>query len=160
MAREVTPQETSLTAVLEPYVADLGFDLEAVEVSGGGKHRTVLVAIDADGGIGIDDIATVTRELSAVFDTAEVDRILGTASFTLEVSSRGTHRPLTDPRHWRRNVGRLVAIDSLEGERFEARISSADDDAVELTDKAGTTRWPYDEITQAVIQIELNRKDF
>lgn len=160
MAREVTSQETSLTAVLEPYVAELGFDLEAVEVNGGGKHRTVVVAIDGDDGIGIDEIATVTRELSSVFDTAEVDKILGAAPFTLEVSSRGTHRPLTQPRHWRRNVGRIVAIDTPEGERFEARITAAGDDSVELTDKSGTTQWPYAEITQAVIQIELNRKDF
>lgn len=146
----------SIAAVIEPTVRGLGFDLEAVELRGGGKHRTLLVAIDSDAGVGIDEITDVTRALAPVLDQTDV---MGESPYTLEVTSRGVDRPLTEPRHWRRNRGRLVAVELVDTERFEARIGSSDDEGVDLDVRGTTTRFPYSDISAAVIQVELNRKD-
>ena len=63
------------------------------------------MVVDADGGVSLDAIAEVSRELSAALDAAAA---MGEVPYTLEVSSPGVDRPLTEPRHWRRAVGRLV----------------------------------------------------
>ena len=62
--------------------------------------------VDADGGVGLDAIAEVSREVSVRLDASGV---MGEVPYTLEVSSPGVDRPLTEPRHWRRAQGRLVS---------------------------------------------------
>ena len=57
------------------------------------------VVVDADGGPSLDDIAVLSRSLSAELDSSGV---MGEDAYTLEVSSPGVDRPLTEPRHWRR----------------------------------------------------------
>lgn len=142
--------------VIAPGVADLGLDVESVEVFGRGRHRLV-VSLDADRGVGIDDIAAATRRISALLDGSDV---MGDDPYTLEVTSRGVDRPLTAPRHWRRAAGRLVAVEPAEGASFEARIGASDDSGVDLiTEPAGPHRYSYASIRRAVVQIELNRKD-
>lgn len=145
-----------ITALVDPVVTSLGLDLEAVELRGQGKGRRLLIALDAEGGVGIDAIAEATRAISAELDASDV---MGEAPYTLEVASRGTDRPLTLARHWRRNVGRLVAVDLTDGERFEARIGDSDQTGVDLRVKGSTIRYAYDDIVRAVVQIELSRKD-
>src|SRR3954465_13368695 len=85
----------------------LGLDLEAVDLTSAGKRRVLRVAIDKDGGVTMDDIAAATREVSRLVDETGV---MGEQAYTLEVSSPGVDRPLTLPRHWRRNAGRLVKV--------------------------------------------------
>jgi ribosome maturation factor RimP len=145
-----------ISSLLEPVTASLGLDLDEVELLGKAEHRRLLIAVDRDGGVGIDEVAQATRAISAVLDESDV---MGEAAYTLEVASRGVDRPLLSPRHWRRNAGRVVAVELVDGERFEARIRSSDDAGVDLAIKGETTRFPYDEIVKAVVQIELNRKD-
>src|SRR3954449_6602501 len=82
----------------------LGLDLEAVDLTSAGKRRVLRVAIDKDGGVTMDDIADATREVSRLLDETGA---MGEQAYTLEVSSPGVDRPLTLPRHWRRNAGRL-----------------------------------------------------
>ncbi|MGH3411838.1 MAG: ribosome maturation factor RimP, partial [Marmoricola sp.] len=94
-----------LAVLLEEPLAAVGFDLEGVELSNVGKRRLLRVAVDKDAGVTMDDIAEATREVGRVLDDSEV---MGERAYTLEVSSRGVDRPLTLPRHWRRNLGRLV----------------------------------------------------
>jgi ribosome maturation factor RimP len=65
------------------------------------------VVVDADGGVDLDKIALISREASARLDDTGA---MGEAPYTLEVSSPGVDRPLTQPRHWRRAVGRLVRV--------------------------------------------------
>ena len=59
------------------------------------------VAVDKDGGVTLDDVADATREVNRVLDGSDV---MGEQPYTLEVTSRGVDRPLTLPRHWRRNA--------------------------------------------------------
>jgi len=151
-----TPIIDRISSLLESVIAELGLDLEEVELLGKDERRRLLVAVDRDGGVGIDQVAEATRAISAVLDESDV---MGEGRYTLEVASRGVDRPLVEPRHWRRNAGRLVAVELTDGERFEARIGASDDSGVDLAISGDTTRFPYDEIVKAVVQIELNRKD-
>jgi ribosome maturation factor RimP len=94
-----------IVGLLEPAVAAMGMDLEDVRITSAGRRRLLRIVVDADGGVSLDDIALVSRELSATLDRAAA---MGEASYTLEVSSPGVDRPLTEPKHWRRAVGRMV----------------------------------------------------
>jgi len=94
-----------LTALLEPVVGSAGMDLESVRISAAGRRWLLRIVIDADHGPGLDEIALVSRSVAAELDASGV---MGQAAYTLEVSSPGVDRPLTEPRHWRRAVGRLV----------------------------------------------------
>ena len=94
-----------IVGLLEPAVAAMGMDLEGVRITSAGRRRLLRIVVDADGGVSLDDIALVSRELSATLDRAAA---MGQASYTLEVSSPGVDRPLTEPKHWRRAVGRMV----------------------------------------------------
>jgi ribosome maturation factor RimP len=96
-----------LERLLEPVVRAAGMDLESVRVGSAGRRRLLRVVVDADGGVSLDDIALVSREVSARLDATGA---MGEAPYTLEVSSPGVDRPLTLPRHWRRAVGRLVRV--------------------------------------------------
>jgi len=96
-----------LERLLEPIVRAAGMDLESVRVGSAGRRRLLRVIVDADGGVSLDGIALVSREVSARLDATGA---MGEAPYTLEVSSPGVDRPLTLPRHWRRAVGRLVRV--------------------------------------------------
>lgn len=146
----------SLETLVESTVTSLGLDLEALDLTPAGNKRVLRIAVDRDGGIGIDHITDATRALSEVLDSSEV---MGEQPYTLEVTSRGVDRPLTEPRHWRRNEGRLVRL-RLEGDdsSVDGRIGASDDTGVEILGRM-TTRYDYTDITSALVQVELNRKD-
>src|SRR5580692_8963215 len=107
------PADTGrINRVLSPVVTAAGFDLESVRVSTAGRRRLLRVMVDADGGPSLDDIAVLSRSLSAELDSSGV---MGEDAYTLEVSSPGVDRPLTEPRHWRRARGRLVRVPVTAG---------------------------------------------
>ncbi|MRJ76934.1 ribosome maturation factor RimP [Aeromicrobium sp. SMF47] len=145
----------SLETLVETTVSSLGLDLEAVELTPAGRKRVLRIAVDRDGGVGIDHITDATRALSEVLDASDV---MGDEPYTLEVTSRGVDRPLTLPRHWRRNAGRLVRLRLADDTSVDGRIGASDDEGVEIVGRT-TTRYLYDQITSALVQIELNPKD-
>ena len=114
MSARSTPDITDrLAGLLAGPIEALGLDLEAVDLSRAGKRSVLRVAVDKDGGVDLDDIAAATGEVSRVLDDSDV---MGQSPYTLEVSSPGVDRPLTLPRHWRRNAGRLVKAALVDGE--------------------------------------------
>jgi ribosome maturation factor RimP len=132
----------------------LGLDVEAVELTPAGKRRVLRIAVDKDGGVTLDDVAEATREISSVLDASDV---MGEHPYTLEVTSRGVDRPLTLPRHWRRNESRLVKVALVEGGEVQGRIGLSTDESVVL-DVDGTEReLAYADIAKARVQIEFNR---
>ncbi len=144
-----------VTAALAGPLDVLGLDLEAVELTPAGKRRLLRVAVDRDGGVTLDDIAEATRAFSTALDDADA---MGEAPYTLEVTSRGVDRPLTLPRHWRRNHDRLVTVTAVDGKKSTGRNVARDDDGVTL-DVSGThQRFGYDGIAKALVQVEFNRK--
>jgi ribosome maturation factor RimP len=143
-----------LAGLLAEPIEVLGLDLEAVELSKAGKRSVLRVAVDKDGGVDLDDIAAATREVSRLLDESDV---MGGGSYTLEVSSPGVDRPLTLPRHWRRNASRLVKATLTDGEEVTGRITSADDEAAELDVDGTPRRIELADVSKARIQIEFKR---
>lgn len=153
-ARQDATRDRIEEALVGP-LADRGLDVEAVEVTPAGKRRVLRVAVDKDGGVTLDDVADATRAISDVLDESDV---MGEMPYTLEVTSRGVDRPLTLPRHWRRNADRLVKVTLGEGETLTGRIATCDETSVTL-DVEGTPRdLPYADVAKALVQIEFNRK--
>lgn len=156
MSTAGTPDVTDrLAGVLAAPVEALGLDLEAVDLSKAGKRSVLRIAVDKDGGVDMDDIAEATKAVSAVLDESD---LMGQNAFTLEVTSPGVDRPLTLPRHWRRNVTRLVKIDRREGEPLLGRILAADDDAATVEVDGDEQTIAYDAVAKAKIQIEFKRE--
>jgi ribosome maturation factor RimP len=140
-------------ALTEPLAAT-GLDVEALDVSQAGRRRMLRVAVDKDGGVTLDDVADATREVSRVLDRSEV---MGEQPYTLEVTSPGVDRPLTLPRHWRRNAGRLVKVVTHDGGTTVGRVTSADDDGAVLETDGAARTLSYADVAKAHVQVELNR---
>ena len=134
----------------------IGLDLEAVELTQAGKRRVLRVAVDKDGGVTMDDVAEATRVISDLLDD---DDAMGQSAYTLEVSSPGIGRPLTLPRHWRRNQGKLVKVVLLDGDPVEGRIRESDEESVVVDTKAGPQKLAYAQIKRAKVQVEFKRAE-
>jgi ribosome maturation factor RimP len=147
---------TRVESLVSGPLGELGLDVEAVEITPAGKRRVLRVAVDKDGGVDLDDVATATRALNNVLDESDV---MGEQPYTLEVTSRGVDRPLTLPRHWRRNHDRLVKVTLTDGETVTGRIVGHDDDEATLLVDGAERAVPYASIAKALVQIEFNRKD-
>ena len=145
-----------LATLVDECVSALGFDVEAIDLTPAGNKRVLRIALDRDGGVGIDHITDATRALSEVLDASDV---MGSQPYTLEVTSRGVDRPLTEPRHWRRNAGRLVRLRLTDDSSNDGRIGDSDDEGVVIEGRTTSQRLTYDQISTALVQTELNRKD-
>lgn len=158
MATDQTRQR--LAEGLTGPLLDLGLDLEAVEVTPAGRRRVVRIAIDRDGGVSMDDVAEATALVSRLLDEdRDMAGLLGEQAYTLEVTSPGVDRPLTLPRHWRRNKGRLVTVVDHDGGSTTGRIVSHDDSGAELDVDGTRHRLAYDAVASARVQIEFTRKE-
>lgn len=150
-----TDTRDRLSGLLEAPLAALGLDLEGIDLSSAGKRRVLRVAVDKDGGLTLDDVADATRTVSTVLDDSEGSKVMGQQAYTLEVSSPGVDRPLTLPRHWRRNAGRLVKVTPREGEPFTGRIRESTDAAATVDVDGQPREVPYDQVSKARIQVEF-----
>jgi ribosome maturation factor RimP len=147
--------DKKLAGLIEPVVSAAGMDLEAVRVTVAGRRRLVRVVVDGDHGVSLDDAADLSREISAVLDAANP---LGETPYTLEVSSPGVDRPLTEPRHWRRAAGRLVKVKAAaSGNEVEGRVIATDSDGVTLNVKGAKRRFGYADLGPGAIQLEFGR---
>jgi ribosome maturation factor RimP len=151
-------RDSQIASLLAPVLTPFGLELETVEVVPAGKRRLLRVVVDGDGPDGrgplLDDIAEATKAISTVLDDAPET---GSAPYTLEVSSRGISRPLEQPRHWRRNRGRLVAVQTTDGEALVGRVLSSTEDSVVLDLDGAQRRLAFDDVGKALVQVEFNR---
>ncbi|GAB2750673.1 ribosome maturation factor RimP [Nocardioides pakistanensis] len=145
-----------LAEVLTEPLAANGLDVEAVELTPAGRRRLLRVAVDKDGGVTMDDIADATKEVSRLLDESDV---MGEQPYTLEVTSPGTDRPLTLPRHWRRNQSRLVKVTTTDGSTLSGRIRSSDGESATLDVDGAERVVRFEDVAKARIQIEFNRKE-
>jgi ribosome maturation factor RimP len=145
-----------LVEELSPPLLEMGLDLEAVEITPAGRRRILRVAVDKDGGVTMDDVAEATKEVSRQLDGSDA---MGEQPYTLEVTSPGVDRPLTLPRHWRRNVGRLVKVTTTAGETLTGRVVEQDDRTATLDVSGSRRSVELAEVAKALVQVELNRKE-
>ncbi len=155
----MSAKQTETQVRIEAEVADPlkahGLDVEAVEITPAGKRRVLRIAVDKDGGVTMDDVAAATRAIDGVLEASDV---MGEMPYTLEVTSRGVDRPLTLPRHWRRNVDRLVKVTTTDEASFTGRILASDDDGATVEVDGVTHDVRFTEVDKALVQIEFNRK--
>lgn len=149
-----------ISELVTPAVSDLGFYLEDVHVATPGSHRIVTCIVDGDASLNLDQVTSVSRVISELLDEAP---FMGETPFTLEVTSPGVDRPLTQPRHFAKNVSRLLKIIKLDGSEVTGRILSNTDKDVTLT--VTVKKETIEEVVtmadikRAVVEIEFNRKD-
>lgn len=141
---------------IAPAVRAAGLFLEDVTVHPAGKRTLVRVTVDLEadrtGSLDLDQLAEVSRAVGAALDESDVVR----GEHVLEVSSPGTDRPLSEPRHFARARGRLVAFVLTDGSQLTARVVAADDESVEV--EGGRTIALAD-VARAKVEVELSRLD-
>lgn len=155
-----------LAGLLEPVIAGAGMDLEAVRITRAGRRRLLRIVVDADGGAGLDEIAKVSQKISARIDSSGA---MGDVPYTLEVSSPGVDRPLTEPRHWRRARGRLVTVPlaiqrqdgqaAAGGTAVRGRVIKASEQGVALDVDGARRDFAYAELGPGRVEVEFARED-
>jgi ribosome maturation factor RimP len=146
--------EGRIANVIQKAVHASGMDLESVRVTAAGRRRLLRVVVDSDRGVSLDAAAALSRELSLVLDDTGV---MGDYPYTLEVSSPGVDRPLTEPRHWRRAAGRLVKVKVADGGPVTGRVVSAGEAEVVMDIDGAAQHFAYARLGPGAIQIEFGR---
>jgi ribosome maturation factor RimP len=146
-----------IASALAPLLVAENIDLEALEITPAGKRRVIRVLIASDGGISLDQVAAVSKEVSVELDRLDESGELGQTPYVLEVSSPGVDRPLTLARHWRRNISRLVKCSMVDGSALLGRIISADKDAAQIEVDGVEQSVAFVDVKKANIEIEFNR---
>lgn len=164
-----SPQQ-ALEQIVAAAVEPEGFVVEKAVVAGAADVPTVQVTVDrAEGteGVDMDTVARLSQLVSATLD-AQGESVpgVGTGEYLLEVSSAGVSRPLTERRHWARNVGRLVEVSVDGGAPITARVLEVGEDDVELAEhrpgaKKGMpaktlapVRVPFAQLGTGAVQVE------
>ena len=148
-----------ITELVQPAVEKAGFFLEDVHVVSPGKHRIVTCIVDGQTPLNLDQVTSVSREISELLDSAD---FMDDSAFTLEVTSPGVDRPLTLPRHWHKNLNRLVKVVNQDGSVVNGRITSVEESQVNLNEdikgKLKEHTVIFSTIKRATVEIEFNRK--
>lgn len=174
----MSSSEATIIEAIEPKLEPMGLLVEDITVVPAGKRRLVRILVDrivelsgpVDEGIApvtLDEVTDATRLINDELDASDV---MGEQPYVLEVSSPGTDRTLTLPRHFARNVGRLVTVTLDDDTKVAGRITSADADAVVVAPEQGgkkagaaadaePARLDYTSITGAKVQVEFTRGD-
>lgn len=152
------PTNDELEQLISPVVAAYAMDIENIRTVKAGKKSQVVIALDSDTHPTLDELEEVSNELSALFDDTESRGEMNFgAGYTLELTTPGVDMPLTAPRHFRRNRGRLVKAGEQTwriGPLDEAEQNVA---LVRTTKKGEEIRVaPVSEIAGAVVEIEFN----
>ena len=139
---------THIDELLQPGAEALGYELVAVELTGG-DVSIVRVYIDHEDGITVTDCTKASRQFSAILDVE--DPISN--RYTLEVSSPGMDRPLAKPQHFQEVVGQNVKIRMgtlVNGRRrFTGELIEATDEFAVVEVDGEQTELLYNEMDKA-----------
>ena len=150
----------SITELISPAVTEAGFFLEEVQIASPGSHRIVTCVVDGQTPLNLDQVTVASRLISELLDSAD---FMGETPFTLEVTSPGVDRPLTQPRHWTKNLTRLIKVTLSDGTITTGRLTEFNEVNATLVEnikgrlKEHTV--VFADIKRAVVEIEFNRKD-
>ncbi|MSO42746.1 MAG: ribosome maturation factor RimP [Candidatus Planktophila sp.] len=149
----------SLTELLTPAVENAGFFLEEVLVTNPGDHRILTCVVDGPKPLNLDEVTVVSRLISELLD----ETTLINDAFTLEVTSPGVDRPLTERRHWEKNLTRVIAMVMRDESTLTARLTELrDNDATFVENIKGRMKTHIvvlGNIKRAQVQVEFSRKD-
>ncbi len=172
-AQRFTDARTAKIAeLIIPTVTEQGLFLEELELSPSGGTTTLKVSVDLPSGtdqVDLDTVAALSQAISARLD--EEDVLPELDSYELEVSTPGATRPLTEPRHFERNLGRLLEITPTGGSPMLARLTAVSDDSITVAEQkpapkkgmpvkyADPTEIGFASITQARVQVEFSHTE-
>ena len=143
----------AIARAVASVVAEAGLDLEDVVVHPAGRRTLVRVVVDVDGGLSLDAVAAVSGPVS---DAIDASGLVGETGYTLEVTSPGVDRPLTEPRHWRRARSRLVEVSLATGDTFTARLTGSDEETAKFAEVGRTVALA--DVARAQVQVEFNAR--
>ncbi|MCA1007917.1 ribosome maturation factor RimP [Rhodococcus hoagii] len=153
------PSRERVIELLADPIAREGYDLEDVTITLAGRHSAVRVMVDSDAGLELDEVARLSHVISDAFDAVSD---FGESPYTLEVTSPGIDRPLTEERHWRRAQGRKVLVE-LPEESVTGRVGRLSGGGVDIVVKAKggpvVRRVELEDVRKAVVQVEFSRPD-
>lgn len=143
--RGKTAEDRRLLELLDPVAEAAGYAIVRLRLTGGQRRTLQIMGEDGNGEMGIDDCASLSRQLSAVLEAADSIE----SEYMLEVSTPGVDRPLTRLKDFETYAGleaRLELDRLAEGrKRFKGVIAGVEGDDV-LLDQEGeetTTVIPF-----------------
>ena len=143
-------KKEEISAAITPALSDLGFYLEDITITSAGRRSMLTVIVDGDTHLSLDQVTVATKAISEIVENIQS---LGQAPFTLEVTSPGLDRPLTKPRHWRKNIDRLVKIVLLDGKEIKGRVKGA----TEISATVDEQVVKFSDIKRATLEIEFKQ---
>ncbi|CAN2210419.1 ribosome maturation protein RimP [Candidatus Nanopelagicaceae bacterium] len=152
--------KNQISELITPALHQAGYFLEDINIVSPGQHRIVTVIVDGESGLNLDQVTVASKLVSELLDEAP---FMGETPFTLEVTSPGIDRPLTLPRHFAKNVDRLLKVTKNDGVVVTGRIRSntGNDVTLEVAEKKEVKEVTVAlaDIKRATVEIEFNRKD-
>jgi ribosome maturation factor RimP len=139
-----------VAAVITPAIEALGFYVEDISITSAGRRSMLTVIVDGDTHLSLDQVTVATKAISEIVENLPT---LGNNPFTLEVTSPGLDRPLTKPRHWRKNKDRLIKIVLNEGKEITGRIKDSTNDEVIVDEQ----KLAFVDIKRATLEIEFKQ---
>lgn len=143
-------KKEEISAAITPALSDLGFYLEDITITSAGRRSMLTVIVDGDTHLSLDQVTVATKAIGEIVENIQS---LGQAPFTLEVTSPGLDRPLTKPRHWRKNIDRLVKIVLLDGKEIKGRVKDVSEISTTVDDQVVK----FSEIKRATLEIEFKQ---
>ena len=138
-----------LSALLEPEIERLGYELTDVEAQLTGKQAFIRLFIDHADGVGLDDCEKVSLAVGALLDVE--DPVPG--HYNLEVSSPGLDRKLTKVEHFHRFTGETLKVSMRSPvagrRRFRGKLVAADDENIVVDVDGESHRLPMATIDTA-----------
>ncbi len=138
-------------AVITPAIESLGFYVEDITITSAGKRSMLTVIVDGDTHLSLDQVTVATKAISEIVENLPT---LGNNPFTLEVTSPGLDRPLTKPRHWRKNQDRLIKIVLTDGKEIKGRIKDSTENAVTVDEQTIN----FADIKRATLEVEFKKE--
>ena len=136
--------------MITPAIQALGFYVEDISITSAGRRSMLTVIVDGDTHLSLDQVTVATKAISEIVENLPT---LGNNPFTLEVTSPGLDRPLTKPRHWRKNKDRLVKIVLNDGKEITGRIK----DSTEADVTVDEQNVKFADIKRATLEIEFKQ---
>lgn len=143
-------KKEEIAAAITPAIESLGFYLEDLNITSAGRRSMLTVIVDGDTHLTLDQVTSVTKAIGEIVENIQS---LGQTPFTLEVTSPGIDRPLTKPRHWKKNIDRLVKVVLQDTSEVKGRIKDSNQETATIDDKL----IKFAEVKRATLEVEFKQ---
>jgi ribosome maturation factor RimP len=143
-------KKEDISDAVTPALSALGFYLEDVTITSAGRRSMLTIIVDGDTHLSLDQVTSATKAIGEIVESIQS---LGETPFTLEVTSPGLDRPLIKPRHWRKNIDRLVKIVLLDGKEIKGRIKAASENSATVDEN----EIKFSDIKRASLEVEFKQ---